>query len=484
MAEAKNNEQREREWEEQKRRLEAKICGLEQRNKELEQHSKELEQRTKALERKLAHLQRTSANSSKRPSSDIVKPPRAKSASKRKIGGQPGHPMQHRDPFSEQDIDRWISYSLTACPDCGAALEQTAYAPVVQQQVEIVAKPVEISQHTARWYWCPHCKKLHCSLPPEVDKAGLCGPVLTAWIGYLKGACHASFTTIRKFVRNTLGLRISRSMLAKVIAKVSAALAEPWMELRLLLPLAKILNVDETGHRENGQRLWTWCYRARTYILFKIAESRATAELLEMLGADFDGVIGCDYFSSYRCYMGEFGGVLQFCLAHFIRDVKFLLEVPDAATRRYGARLLASLREMFRLIHQRAQMQADFFRVALQAQQAEILRVAATEVPAQQDAQNLATRLRLHGESYFRFITTPGLEPTNNLAEQAIRFVVIDRHVTQGTRSEKGRQWCERIWTILATCEQQGTSAFHFIRDAVQAYFATAPAPRLLSASP
>ena len=34
---------------------------------------------------------------------------------------------------------------------------------------------------------------------------------------------------------------------------------------------------------------------------------------------------------------------------------------------------------------------------------------------------------------YFRFITTPGVEPTNDLAEQAIRFVVIDRRITQGT---------------------------------------------------
>ena len=40
--------------------------------------------------------------------------------------------------------------------------------------------------------------------------------------------------------------------------------------------------------------------------------------------------------------------------------------------------------------------------------------------------------------SYFRFITTAGVDPTNNLAEQAIRFVVIDRLITQGTRSERG----------------------------------------------
>ncbi len=82
--------------------------------------------------------------------------------------------------------------------------------------------------------------------------------------------------------------------------------------------------------------------------------------------------------------------------------------------------------------------------------------------------------------AYFRFITTPGVEPTNNPAEQAIRFVVIDRRITQGTRSVKGRRWCERIWTVLATCAQQGRSAFAYLRDAIYAYFQRHPAPLLL----
>ena len=60
------------------------------------------------------------------------------------------------------------------------------------------------------------------------------------------------------------------------------------------------------------------------------------------------------------------------------------------------------------------------------------------DVPATQHGRNLAKRFGKHGEGYFRFITTPGVEPTNNLAEQAIRFVVIDRQITQGTRSETG----------------------------------------------
>jgi transposase len=81
---------------------------------------------------------------------------------------------------------------------------------------------------------------------------------------------------------------------------------------------------------------------------------------------------------------------------------------------------------------------------------------------------------------YFRFITTPGVEPTNNLAEQAIRFVVIDRLITQGTRSEAGNRWCERIWTAIATCTQQGRSLFAYLEAAIGAWFDGDEAPTLL----
>ena len=109
---------------------------------------------------------------------------------------------------------------------------------------------------------------------------------------------------------------------------------------------------------------------------------------------------------------------------------------------------------------------------------------AAAWAPRRRQTQNLAKRFRLHGEAYFRFITTPGLEPTNNLAEQAMRFVVIDRRITQGTRSKRGRQWCERIWTVIATCTQQARSVFDYLREAILGHFQGQPIPSLLPAGP
>jgi len=136
--------------------------------------------------------------------------------------------------------------------------------------------------------------------------------------------------------------------------------------------------------------------------------------------------------------------------AHLIRDVKFLTTRPDKATRTYGEKVLGGLRRLFHTIHLRERMGEPAFQKALERARDELIGLALSYVPERSEARNLAKRFREHGEAYFRFITTPGVSPTNNLAEQAIRFVVIDRLITQGTRSEKGRRWCERIWTVLA----------------------------------
>ena len=163
-----------------------------------------------------------------------------------------------------------------------------------------------------------------------------------------------------------------------------------------------------------------------------------------------------------------------------MRDVKFLTTL-EGSTRKYGERMLEGLRKLFRVIHKRDRMPPERFQAALERERKNIMH-AARHPPHTREARNVAQRFRRHGESYFRFITTPGVEPTNNLAEQALRFVVIDRRITQGTRGEAGRAWCERIWTAGATCRQQGRSLYEFLCGAVDAHFNAHPAPSLLAA--
>jgi transposase len=452
--------------------------------RQLREHIGRLDSRIAELEAQVASLKKNSSNSSKPPSSDIVKPPpRGNGKGKRKIGGQPGHHKHQRAPFSPEQIDVAWDYTLDQCPDCGGALKNAQRSGRVVQQMELVDKPVRVEAHRALTYWCPHCQRHHeAPLPPEVVKAGLVGPRLTAHVAYLKGAAHASYATIQTYLRDVLKIELSTGQLARLISKVSAALAQPYGQLLEALPGQARANIDETGHKERGKHLWTWCFRSELFTMFRIDPSRGSDVLIKVLGKEFAGVIGADYFSAYRKYMGDFNVMVQFCLAHLIRDVKFLTTLSDRATRHYGQRLLEQLRKLFALIHRRDRMTRTQFERALQRTRRAIVKVA-RRPPSRSEAQNMAKRFRKHGEAYFRFITTPGIEPTNNLAERAIRFVVIDRKVTQGTRGETGRRWCERIWTTIATCKQQGRSVFAFLQHAVQAYFTCQPLPSLLNDS-
>lgn len=445
-------------------------------------HCRELEERVRALEAIVARLSKDSTTSSKPPSSDIVKPPRAKPAGggKRTAGAQPGHPMHPRPPFPPDQVDQTVRHALTACPDCGGPVEPGEPPPRTLQQVEVRERPVAVTEHQRPSCYCPRCRRTHYApLPAAVRRAGLVGPRLTALVAFLKGGCHCSFTTIRKFLRDVAGVTLSRGQLAKLVAKVSASLQAAYDELLALLPKEPRLNVDETGHKDRGRPHWTWCFRAALLTLFKIAPSRGHGVLLEVLGREFDGVLGCDYFGAYRKYMGVCGVLVQFCLAQLIRDIKFLAAHPDRRTAAYGRRLREAARQLFAVIHRRDALTPADFAGALEDAGNQLAGAATYRVPRTPEADNLARRFEQHGDSYLRFITTPGVEPTNNLAEQAIRFVVLDRRVTQGSRGETGQRWLERIWTAMATCAQQGRSVFQLLDESVRAHWAGEPTPSL-----
>jgi transposase len=455
---------------------------MEQLVSRLEKIIVEQGERIKNLELELAKYKKNSSNSSKPPSSDIVKPRQEQRRSgERKIGGQPGHPKHERALFSPEEVDAVHKYTLDACPECGGALLPSEAEPRVIQQVEIVERPVRIEEHRGLAHWCEKCRKIHyAALPAQVERGRLAGPRLTALAGYLKGGCHASYSTIQAFLRDVAGVVLSRGQICRLVAKAAESLDIPYRELLDRLPGESLVNVDETGHRNNTDQFWTWCFRADLYVLFRIDKSRGSKVLIDVLGEEFNGALGCDYFWAYRKYMKDFDIVVQFCIAHLIRDIKFLVTLPDKSTAAYGKRLLAQIRCMFGIIHRRETMNQTAFESAMVENRRRIIAAATSRVPRSKPAQNMAGRFLNHGDSYFQFITTPGMEPTNNIAERAIRFVVIDRLVTHGTRGQPGRIWCERIWTVMATCAIHKRSPFLFLFDSIRAFFSGSPPPSLL----
>jgi transposase len=103
-----------------------------------------LKARIVELEAIIARLQKNSRNSSKPPSSNIVKPKIAgakeSNGNKRRIGGQPGHKKHDRVPFSRDQVDQFIEVMLAKCPVCGGLLEEDKKEIITNQQIEIVGQ--------------------------------------------------------------------------------------------------------------------------------------------------------------------------------------------------------------------------------------------------------------------------------------------------------------------------------------------------------
>jgi transposase len=438
-----------------------------------------------ALKAELARLKKNSSNSSKPPSSDITGPPAASAGGggnaggqKRHIGGQEGHEKHERPAFPPEQIDRTVQYELRAA---GNLVPLDRWRKL--QQMELVERPFVVTEHQARLYRDAAGTIYAAPFPPEVAAAGLCGPRLSAFIGYLKGGCRMSYSLIQDLLKDVMGIDLSSGQLARIVQKTSKALAPAYGQLLAALPGQAVLGVDETGHYDRGDTLWTWCFRAPDFAVFRIDASRGSQVLTQTLGSDYAGTLVCDFFSAYRKFHQHTPCVMQFCQAHLIRDIRFLESLPDKPAGRFAGKLLKLIQKLFRKHHQRlAEPQKDF-REALERLRKKILALIARAPPGV-EAQNIRARFRRFKREYFTFVERPEIAPTNNFTERTLRFAVIDRKLTQGTRGTAGQSWCQRIWSVLATCRIQGRCAFQFLAHTLACSFKRLDTPQLLPAGP
>jgi transposase len=449
----------------------------------------ELEKQVAELSAQVARLSKNSSNSHKPPSSDIVKPappppPNGRGNGQRKIGGQPGHPRHERPPFDADQIDRTCLHELT--PE---EVRRRRLRPLdswfVLQQVELVEKPYVVTEHRARRYLAPSGRIVLAPMPPQVRGAGLLGPTLTALIGWLKARGHTSYRQIEEFFQDVLGLPVSAGYLAACCTgKLSEALRPAYAEAASALREEAVLGSDETGHPHRGQGYWTWCLRAARFTVFRLDPRRSAGVLTDLLGPHFKGILTVDYYSANRAFARRGQVRTQYCWSHLLRDLKFLRELGRPPLVRWADHLLALARRLFRLWHRRMGVDPPRWRRAMERLKRAFLEKIRRPP---QETEALAIRRRFDrggAPAYFRFLDETGVEPTNNATERAIRQPVLQRRVTQGTRSERGLRWCERAWTAAATCAQQGRSTFRFFRDALAAYLTHSPIPSLLPVNP
>ena len=296
-------------------------------------------------------------------------------------------------------------------------------------------------------------------------------------------------------MNDLLGVPVSRGYLSKLCTGVvSDSLAKAYDELKEAVPHQKQIGSDETGFKNNGEKHWVWAICSKDLTLFHIAKSRGAKVLDELVGPGFQGFFNADYFSANCSFAWHNDIRPQFCWTHLIRDIRFLLTHSSRQATHWAEQLLKQIKRLFRSWHARDKMSKATFNWAMRGHRNDFMKLM-LKPPSITDAEKLAARfssvhyedddgnvqLYDRSEDYFRFISAPDiLEPTNNHCEQQIRHCVIDRRIAQGTRSDVGQRYNERLWSVAATCTKQARRIFDFLYEIISAHLANNPAPALL----
>ena len=464
---------------------------LRQKVTESEKQVADCEKQIADLERQLAGRKKDSTNSSKPPSSDgpaaarRLKPSRCRG--RRKPGGQKGHPGRHRELQPLEGVEETVAVLPPGCRHCGQPLPQQIEQAETRGEVhryqvtELPPLRAHITEYQCHQVACPHCgRATRAEVPAEVRVSAF-GPRLAGLIAYLTVGLRIPRRGVEQLLATALGIQISVGSTQKLVEESSEALAAAGQELERQLPQEPVLNSDETGWRSRGDRRWLWALVASSFVFFTVAASRSSQVLIHLLGTVFPGILCSDRFGAYLKYHK---GRAQFCWAHLKRDLLGIREFARTTeAERFCRDAWALTARLFRLWHrfrggglERTELilksiplQKRFFRLCEQYLDS-----------GDNEVRVLATAMFQHCDRLFAFLEHPGVEPTNNSAERALRHAVIWRKGSFGNQSANGEVATARLLTAARTCVMQRRNALEFLCDSVSRHRAGQPSLSLL----
>ena len=472
-----------------------KLAESEERFQETRRKIADSQKQIADLERQLGLRRQNSTTSSKPPSSDGLAGEQRKRCrpkkSRRKPGGQPGHPGHWRRAVPEERVNQVVKLYPAQCRHCacGFPVPETLAntgAPRLHQVTELPPINAHVTEYQCQNVLCPGCgKATQAPLPEEVRRQF--GPELTALIAYLTVVCRLPRRVVAELLEQVLGIPLSLGTTQNSWEEAADAVDQPCAELERQLPREPVVNSDETGYRTNGDKRWLWALVARNFVFYTIAASRGAEVLVRLLGDIFEGILCSDRFVGYEQYHK---GTAQYCWAHFKRNILGAQELAKTTdTQRFCRDALALHARLFRLWHR--------FRSGPDVRYGPVTReeLIRKSIPIQKqffalgecyldspdkDARNLGTAMFKHSERFFTFIDHEGVEPTNNSAERALRCAVQWRKTSFGNRSARGEVATARLLTVARTCRMQNRNSLKYLANAIRAHRKTLPCPSLM----
>ena len=399
---------------------------------------------------------KTSKNSSKPPSTDQKGNINNKSKKKKKKAHNLGGRKITPNP------DRIIKVYAERCSHCGEQVsKEKQKLQACYEKIEIPPiKPIvtQIRRYGGLCNCCHH--KYEAIGEASLAQGSPFGETVRERIIYLRYAHAISYERLRELMEQIYGVKISEGAIANLLKRTKNELEPTIVSIIEKLRASEQVNSDETSARVRGKNEWEWVFQNREVCYHVIEPSRGGKVIQQVMAGHEPSVWGSDLFSAQKTHPGQ---SWQVCLAHQIRDCQYAIDKGDQILAPVMQKLFLRAIELQRrrdtltsstYEHQSRQIKRDL-KQALQLN------------PSQDDGKRLRKRYQNIEENLFLFLDNPEIEPTNNASEQALRFSVIFRKVTNGFRSDWGKELFAYIRSIINTGKRQGLSALESIRVAL-----------------
>ncbi len=358
-------------------------------------------------------------------------------------------------------MDTTIVLELEECPYCGGELKELEDVRVRYEE-EIIPVPLYVIKYIIKQGYCKHCDRVVYPEVPETIGNRHFGVRFLLYIAYLRYVMNLPEGKIATLLNDTYNAHVSVGTVVDYLKKAAELFGDEYKRIKKEMRESHICNYDDTGQRVDRRNRWLWAFVSKEAVLYLTSKNRGKKVVIKVLGEDYDGVSGQDFYPSFDGAPGR----KQKCWSHQIVPARELTEKkkppPESLEFYEGiSQIFEDAKEAEKALktsEDRERVYTDFV---------ERLEKFVTQEGKwkHHGVKKLAKRALKYRHELFTFILVPGVDPTNNVAERALRPGVRQRKIWGCFRTKKGAKNRDIMMSVIGTMKIMKKDFFSYGKE-------------------
>ena len=410
-----------------------------------------------------------------------------RTAKPRRPGRRPGKGrFSYRKPPSSDELTEPIievSVSAESCPGCGGRLEDEGVSYAYVTDIPPMPRP-QVKGYRVQICRCQSCGKRvrgrHSEVAPDQYGASAhrVGKRVMAIAHLLHYGLGLTQRKVPAVLRTLTGVKISQSAITQdALRRARGEVGNAYHRLRGSIRDSAFVHTDDTGWRVGGDTAYLMTFETDEVTVYQVRSRHRNGEVRELIPSDYGGVMVTDRGRSYDSRT-LYGVKQQKCMAHVIRSVSDVVETKVGRGRSFGKGLIERFRDAMELRESERRGEASNFIAESERLKREVSHHLRERSMPDPDNQRLLNELGRHNDrgNLLRFLDDPGIEPTNNRAERALRGAVIARKVSHCSKNDEGAEAFSAFTSVIRTLARK-VGDESLLVDSVCDVFGGAPVP-------